>query len=149
MSNEKVPVYTDNGEVYAYSAESAPVDVLGTVIEAFNSNKEAPKAGDTLQVALDKLDTSDKTITAELEAVNTKVDGLPPAFTEAKVKNTKLTGLALNNAEPVVVADTLLVAIGKLQAQITAQATTISGHTATIATLTTRLEALEGAADAS
>lgn len=128
------------------------VDVLGTVIEAFSSNKEAPKAGDTLQITLDKLDTFDKTITTEFGALKTRVDGLQPSFTEAKVKNTKLTGLVVNNEDPVVAADTLLGAIGKLQARSSAQeaiiaanSSTIAGLQNTIADLTARLEALEGA----
>lgn len=127
------------------AAGGGSVDVLGTVIESFNSNTEAPKAGDTLQITLDKLDTFDKTIATELGTVKAQVDSLPPTFTEAKVRNTKLTGLVVNNADPVVAADTLLGAIGKLQAQITAQATTITGQATVIADLTARLEALEGA----
>lgn len=141
MSNEKVPVYTDNGEVYAYSADSAPVDVLGTTLTGFAATNAVVTASDTVLSSIGNLQG--------------QITALPAQFTQAQVRSTPITGVVFTTATAIAAADTLLVAIGKLQAQITAQAktianqaTTISGHTATIATLTTRLEALEGAADA-
>lgn len=166
MSENKVPVYTDNGEVYAYSASSEPTDVLGTVIESFSNNTEVPKNGDTLQVTLDKFYTFDRAFPTEVRAVSLtgfslksgkitasdtilsafektqqQFDSLPTPFTTDQVRGTVLTGMADNDVSPVVATDTLLAAIGKLQAQITYQATVISD-------LTYRVEALEGAADA-
>lgn len=149
--------------VLAGASGSGSVDVLGTVIEAFSDNTEAPQDGDTLQVALDKLYTFDRafptevkavsltgfalksgkitasdTILSALEKTQQQFDSIPEAFTAAQVRSTALTGMADNDVSPVVATDTLLAAIGKLQAQITYQTTVI-------ADLTARLEALEGA----
>lgn len=142
------------------------VDVLGTVIETFTDNTEAPKDGDTLQDTLNKFYTLDKALPEEVRAVsltgfstsNTKIvasdtivqalgkaqgqiDNIPAppmAYTDAKVRAVKLTGLATTSDTPVTVDDTILTAFGKLQAQVTSQA-------GVIADLTARLEALEGA----
>lgn len=69
---------------------------------------------------------------AAASAVLTTTDSLPEGtsnryFTQLRVLTTPLTGLSLASAVAITSADTVLSAAGKLQAQITANGTTLSG----------------------
>lgn len=58
-------------------------------------------------------------------------------FTAARVRSTLLTGLSLASAAVISATDTVLSAIGKLQAQITALASSLSGYVPTSRTIST------------
>lgn len=161
FDGEEMIFYTGGG-----SGGGSSVDVLATVIPEYKNNAQVPENGDTLQDALDKFYTFDRNLPTEVRAVgltgfsanNAKIvasdtiiqalgkaqgqiDNIPAppvAYTDAKVRAVKLTGLVTTSDTPVTVDDTVLIAFGKLQAQVTSQE-------GIIADLTARLEALEGA----
>jgi hypothetical protein len=99
-------------------------------------------------------DVSDAQWSAVGSSVIANTDALPQGssnlyYTDAKVRDTPLTGLSTATATPITAADTVRTAAGKLQAQATANAAAISGkasstHTHLIADVT----GLQGALDA-
>lgn len=109
----QVALFNEDGDpVLALTFEEVPtgadVDLAGYTIAVASA---AVSASDSVNVATGKLEK--RVLTLETSETG-EVD------TEAEVRATVLTGLSLVTATDVVAGDSILVAIGKLQAQLNA-----------------------------
>lgn len=119
-----LPSYVDDVLEYANLAAFPATGETGKIYIALDTNREYRWSGSTY---------------IQLVASPGTTDNVPEGttnqyFTAARVLSTVLAGLSLATGTVVVSTDSILVAIGKLQAQNTAQDTAISGKEPTIAT---------------
>ncbi len=106
---------TDGDDGWEAMAFISDADILATPITGYVSGAGAVSATDTILQAIDKLNGNAVLIKATADAA------LPSAsFTSAAVTAKVLTGLGAGTNTAILSTDTILEALAKLQAQITA-----------------------------
>lgn len=122
IASAYLPSYVDDVLEYSNLAAFPATGETGKIYIALDTNREYRWSGSTY---------------IQLVASPGTTDNVPEGttnlyFTAARVLNTVLAGLSLATGTAVVSTDSILVAIGKLQAQSTAQDTAIAGKEPTI-----------------